>query len=190
MTRDLDTDFSVATKAEVYRDIVLVYLDYASGPVRVASTPFPIDFDADGDLFPERFLGVGALGSMSNVEEGIESRPYSLKLQMRGIQQEDFALTLLENYQGRPAKIWLGLLDDEHKIIASPNLIFEGRIDTQDIDPGSGSIEVTIQSRLVDWERSAIRRYTDDDQQAEYPGDLGLKFVHQMEEKQLPWAVV
>lgn len=188
MTRDADLTALGAAQEEVYRDAALVFLDYASGPVRVASTPFNITVDTDGDLVPETFKGVGALGSIGAVEEGVETRPYSLTLTLRGVRDEDFALTLLEVYQGRAAKIWVVFLDEEHKVKGEPINIFDGRIDTQDLIPKNGAINVTVQSRLADWERPGIRRYTNEDQQDEFPGDKGLQFVHQMKEKPLPWG--
>jgi hypothetical protein len=58
----------------------------------------------------------------------------------------------------------------------------EGRLNA------AASVVKNLESRLVDWERARVRRYNDADQQAEYPGDLGLQFVEQMVEKQLIWG--
>ena len=99
------------------------------------------------------------------------------------------ATALDEDYQGRTATIWAAPLDSEHRIVSDPVIVFKGRMDTMPITMGrSGEITVNLESRLVDWERARVRRYNDADQQAEYPGDLGLQFVEQMVEKQLIWG--
>ena len=45
-----------------------------------------------------------------------------------------------------------------------------------------------VESRLADWERPRVSRYTDADQQQRFPGDLGCRFAPQMVEKELVWG--
>jgi hypothetical protein len=47
---------------------------------------------------------------------------------------------------------------------------------------------LTAESRLVDWERAINRRFTDQDQQRAFPGDLGLQFVQATTDMELPWG--
>jgi hypothetical protein len=62
-------------------------------------------------------------------------------------------------------------------------------MDTCDLEIGeTATITLTIQNRLADWERPRLRRYTDEDQQSVYDGDLGLQFVAQMAEKTIYWG--
>ena len=42
----------------------------------------------------------------------------------------------------------------------------------------------------IDWERSRIRRYTNQDQQQKFSGDKGLEFIQELQEKELFWGVV
>ncbi len=44
---------------------------------------------------------------------------------------------------------------------------------------------LTCESRLVDLERAEVRRYTDADQQAEYPGDRFFEFVPALQEAEI-----
>ncbi len=188
--RGLSAANQAASLAEVFRPVGFVRLDYASGDVLVTSAPFNLSWDWNGDGTPEEFVGVGALGSISRITESTELRPYSVTLQLSGIPAEYVALALGERYQGRDGRIWLGLLDADHVLVDTPVLVFRGRMDTQPIRYGKQvSIEVTLLSRLADWERARVRRFTGEDQQAAYPGDRGFEFVAEMVNKEIRWGI-
>ena len=51
------------------------------------------------------------------------------------------------------------------------------------------TITLTGESRLIDFFRPRISRYTDAEQQALYPGDLGLQYVNDLQEASVPWGV-
>ena len=58
-----------------------------------------------------------------------------------------------------------------------------------DIDVGAtATITVNAESRLADWDRPRVRRYNHEDQQIDYPGDMGFEFVPQMATKELRWG--
>ena len=68
-------------------------------------------------------------------------------------------------------------------------VIFAGRIDAMDIQIGkTASVSVSIESKLVDWERARIRRYTNEDQRNLYSTDEFCEFVVQTVEKELVWG--
>ena len=189
MSRSVNAATMAAGKAELVRSVNLIRLGYASADALYASTPFDMGFDWNGDGAVETFRGVGALGSISAVEEGTAVAPQSLTLTLTGIDLATIAVALGDDYQGRDCRIWEAFLDEDHAIIGAPYVLFRGRMDTQDIELGeTATITLTVRSRLADWRRPRIRRYTNEDQQSVYPGDLGLEFVPQMVEKQLVWG--
>lgn len=121
--------------------------------------------------------------------EGAELQSYAVQLTLSGIPTELVSLALVDQYQGREAKIYLGLVDDKHALTGTPLLIFRGQMDTMDIELGkNATITLTVQSRLADWERPRLRRYTNEDQQSDYPDDRGFEFVAQMAEKTIYWG--
>ena len=68
-------------------------------------------------------------------------------------------------------------------------VLFHGRIDTMDIQIGkTAQVNVTIESKLVDWERARIRRFTNEDQRSAYSSDEFLEFVTQTVEKEIVWG--
>jgi len=87
------------------------------------------------------------------------------------------------------ARLYVGLLDEQHRLIGTPLLIYRGRMDTLDIEMGStATLTLTVQSRLSDWERPRLLRYTNEQQQADWPGDKGFEFIAQMAEKTIYWG--
>jgi len=184
MSRDLDATTDAAAQDSHVVPYTLVELDYESGAVRVASTPFDITYDGD------TYLGVGRLGSISAIQEGPEQKSYGVSMEMSGIPATYFAEMSQERFQDRACRIYFGFLDVEsHRPIGTPVQLFGGRMDVVALQLGQSiTVTLTAESRLVDWERAANRRYTDQDQQRAYPGDLGLQFVQATTEMELPWG--
>ena len=189
-TRTMSAAMLAEIDNETVRPLLLAELDFSSGYVRVNSTERTVSFDS-GTVpgGPFDFLGVGHLGKVSPVEEGIEQKSYGLVLQISGIISAYISTVLTEQYQGRQARLWLGFFDSSYALVASPMLIFAGRMDSTAIKlGGTAEITVTAENRLADWERPRVRRYTNEDQALEYPGDAGFEFVPAMLEKQLVWG--
>jgi hypothetical protein len=184
MSRDLDAATDSDAQASHVVPYTLIELDYESGPVRVASTPFDITYQGN------TYLGVGRLGSVSAIQEGPEQKSYGVSMEMSGIPAEYFTEMSQERFQDRACRIWFGFLDAaSHRVSGAPIQIFGGRMDVVALQVGQTiTATLTAESRLVDWERATNRRYTDQDQQRAYPGDLGLQFVQATTEMELPWG--
>lgn len=184
MTRGLTTAARDASLAGHVRVVLLVQLDFDSGTTRVNSTERTISWGG------EDFLGAGNLGKVSPIEEGIEQQAYGLSFQLTGIPAEFVSLALSEEAQGRAAKLWLGFFDADMVLIADPYLVFQGLIDTLDLSLGAeAAITLVAIDRRSRWEQPLDRpRYTNADQQARFPGDLGCEFVSQMADKELLWG--
>jgi hypothetical protein len=82
-------------------------------------------------------------------------------------------------------------LNDSYALVADPVEIFKGRVNQMNIEAGeTATVSLTVESRLVDWERPRVRRYNNADQQVAFTGDKGFEFVPQMVEKELIWGRV
>lgn len=190
MTRTLPSGVAAAVEAPVYRPVYFIRLDYDEGSERACSAPFSIWFDDDGNG-PNEFVGVGALGSVSAIEEGSELRSYGMSASLTGVDPAHVAVALDSRYQGRPAYVWLGFLDAGHVLIDAPVLIFSGMMDTQPIEMGStAKITVNIENVMARWENPnpENQRYTSADQQSRYPGDLGFEFASVAVAREIVWG--
>lgn len=181
MSRQLTTAALAAVQGEVVERTIAVELLFSSGAVRYSGAPF--DMTIDGNLF----LGVGMLGRVAAVEESAELQSYGLTVGLSGIPRDVVAIALTEKYQGRRATVWEVPLSGG-AVIASPIVIFRGRMDQMDIALGEvGEVTVRLENRLADWSRPRAARYTHEDQIARHPGDMGLNFVSATTEKELIW---
>lgn len=181
--RTLTAAMQTALAEGTIRPVTLVRLDFASGIVAVHSGLGELAWNGD------TYLGVGDLGRIDPIKESTDLRPYGVSMTLSGIPGEKISLALSEHYQGRDARIYLGLLDAGHRLIADPTLIWQGRMDVMPIEMGeTATITVTGEGRMADWHRPRVRRYNNEDQQARFPGDKGLEFVTAMVDKPIIWG--
>ena len=183
MTRTLTPAVDNALAAGHVPLIVLVEMDFSSGFLRLNNSG--VDFDWNGSTW----RGVGRLGSIDPIKESADLQALGLAFRITGIDPAHMSAILGTQYQGRSCKVWIAPLTSAHAIIADPVLIFWGQLDTMDIELGQiATITVNAESRLADWDRPRVRRYNHEDQQIDFPGDLGFEFVPQMVEKELRWG--
>ena len=78
----------------------------------------------------------------------------------------------------------------DNVLIDSPLIAFAGRMDepTIDIDGATCKITLNCESRLLDMNIAVDRRYTQEDQQMTWPGDLCFSFVNGVSELTLYWG--
>lgn len=98
-------------------------------------------------------------------------------------------LALTENYQGKNATLYLGLLSGG-SVVADPYILFRGFMDTLDIgDTGeTATIQVKAENRLVALRKAKPRRFTQVDQELIDPTDLGFAFINDLQDKTITWG--
>jgi len=137
------------------------------------------------------YLGLGTLGTISPLEETTDLAARGLTLRLSGVPTANVSLALTENYQGRECSIMFGVLSPTAgTLIASPVTVFAGRMDVMQItdDGNTAEITMTAESKLMDFKRPREIRYTDEEQQQLFPGDVGLEFVNDIQEKAIYWG--
>ncbi|MGA0894241.1 MAG: hypothetical protein ACO3S5_06415 [Ilumatobacteraceae bacterium] len=170
--------------------VVMVEILYDSGPIRVhdgigdlSLTEYLLMEDGDNllaedndllttesDILP--FLGIGELGTIDSVEENIEVIARQVTMTLSGMDSALLTPALGEPYQNRPVTIYLGFINpDTGRLIATPEVIWEGRINQQTITllKGEATLTMTCEHRLRREPR--IARYTNADQEVAFPGD-------------------
>lgn len=136
------------------------------------------------------YVGAGNLLSISSVSENVELRASGITVQLSGISDPLLSKAKTEDYQGRELVVKLGGFDGTDNVIATPTIIFSGFMDTMTITEAgeTASIAVTVENRLIEFEKTRVRRYTDNDQRIDYPNDDGLEYVSQIQEKAIVWG--
>lgn len=184
MSRDLAAaNETAATQSKVPIPIHFAELDFESGFVRAHTALGTITWGGYD------WLGVGKLGNVSTIEESAELSRRTTTYTLGGVPSDLISVVLGENYQGRPAKLYLGFLNPTTgQLVADPDLLDQGKMDISDIEEGATcTVSITAESRVAAWDRPVIRRYTNAEQQARFPGDKGLEFTDQAK-KEINWG--
>jgi hypothetical protein len=159
------------------------------------------------------YYGTGELLGISSVEETVEMSAKGATLTLSGVPSEVISLALQEPYQGRVCKINFGmfatdnllqedgtsyiLMQDGSKIRlesqqTSLTEVFTGYMNQMSIEEGpeSSTIQLSVENKLVDLERSRVARYTSAFQRNRFTGDAGLDFVESLQDQKLTWGRV
>ena len=184
MSRSLTSGMESAVTADLVRPILLVQCAFDSGNLNL--------WNGIGDLTVDSvdYVGTGTLLQIGDIQETTQLSANGITVSLSGILPSLVQKARDENYQGRELKVLLGAMDATNNVISSPTVIFSGFMDTMTINEGgeTSSIQVTVENRLIEFERSRVRRYTAEDQKIDYPNDKGLEFVAEMAEKEIVWG--
>jgi len=137
------------------------------------------------------WTGGGNLLGFSKLDESAETRAIGFTVLLSGMPSDLVSLALQSTRIGYPVKIYLGLFDSaEGALVADPHQVRAGRFDLSVIEDSGETCTISAQyeDRLVDLERTRDRRYTQEDQAFEWPGDLGFEFVPILQDAQLIWG--
>lgn len=130
------------------------------------------------------YTALGHFIGFSDIEESSALQVANLTAQLSGVDQSLISAVLSENYIDRTLRIYKGFLDDNAAVIASPILIFEGRMDAPTIeenpDDGSCTVSIAATNAWVDFERKSGRHTNHEEQQLFFPGDKGFEFVSEI----------
>lgn len=157
---------------------------FTSGPLRVWSGGGTITWNGNS------WTGIGTLGSVSTIEEGSNVEARGITLTMSGIDVTLLSGVMTEFQQALPVTVWLALFDNSNALIADPVTGFAGRMDQPIIqaDGQTATISINCENRLLDMNVSVERRYTNEDQQLDHPGDVGFEFVNSIQEVTIWWG--
>ncbi|MBI1207256.1 MAG: hypothetical protein GC191_08200 [Azospirillum sp.] len=175
-------------KAETFKDVVrpalLAELQFASGTTRAWTGVGTLTWNG------EDWLGVGTFGRVSTVTETLDLKAVGARFELSGIPGDLVASMVGEPLQGKKALLYLAFFDEDWQLIPDPVLLFRGFMDSCELQDGgqTATIALNAENRLADLARARVRRYTDADQQAEYPGDLGFAYVASMQDLQILWG--
>jgi len=137
------------------------------------------------------WTGTGELLTVGQFDETNDVQAQGTTINLCGVTMADIAEALGELQNFKPGTIWLALLAPDGSIVGDPAVIFRGRLDTalvDDSDPTNPQLALSYESELIDLERPRTKLYTDGDQQALYPGDLGLQYVAALQDQTLVWG--
>tara|TARA_R110001606_G_scaffold85902_2_gene194596 strand:- start:11955 stop:12971 length:1017 start_codon:yes stop_codon:yes gene_type:complete len=138
----------------------------------------------------ETYVGAGDLLKISEIQETADLQANGANVTLSGCNATLINLAQNEDYQGRLMTISLGAFDGSGNVIASPAVLFTGFMDVMTISDGGqfSSINVSVENKLIAFERAYVRRYTDNDQKIEHPTDDGFEYVTSIQELEIIWG--
>jgi len=167
------------------------------------------------------YIGTGNMLHISEVTETADIRAAGASVTLTGISSDILALAIAQPYQGRLCNIKFGILDANKDILlresALPVLLedgssidisfgdptglaqlFTGYMDQMNIEESADTctIQLTIESKLIDLDRPRILRYTSENQKArtstnpsvDYENDLAFDFIPDLQDTTLTWG--
>jgi len=137
------------------------------------------------------WLGVGDLGSISQVEEGLDVSPYAITLTLSGLDATISGVALTEDYYLHPVTVYLGVLDTDDVLISDPTQIWAGFMDQMNMSVGADggdAIQLIAESELSRFNKSLNLMYTNAAQQEKSSGDLFFNFMHKIEGAKVNWG--
>jgi hypothetical protein len=183
LTRGLTQATAAAVQARVVRLALLADMAFASGPLRLWTGIG--DLDWSGTIY----TGAGGLVGVSEVEEATELRATTTTLTLAGVSAEMVDMALADSWQGRAVSVYLALFDETGALIIDPITMRTARMDQLTwTEGGTVSFALTLEDELADISRVQERRYTDRDQQGEFPGDRLLEYVVASQRQVIRWG--
>ena len=188
MSRVLSSGMQAVAIADVVRPIFLVRMVFDSG-----ESPNELNlWSGVGDLSydSETYTGVGDLLAISPVTETSDMQASGLNVTLTGVKSSLVVIAKDHEYQGRPLTVMLGAFDASGSLIANPTIVFSGFMDTMTISESgeTSTIKISVENKLIAFERSKIRRYTSEDQKIDHPTDKGFEFVTAVTQKEIIWG--
>lgn len=177
MPRPLEAAFEAELVKASGDRTFLLSLDVPSGVVRL--TTWRADLPWNGATY----LGDGRFAGFDKVEERTDLGPTVTMLAFLVPRSDPLFVSLRdEAIQGRQARMHLGLFDAAGSLLVDPNPVLAGEMaaPTFAFDPRQGpTVGLAVAGPFND-DRPRERRWTDEDQKAEHPGDKGLEFATEL----------
>ena len=188
MARSITTAFNTAIKGQVVRPFFACELAFSTGTLYFWNGYGDLTMTAGGSS--NTFTGLGDLISVSPIAESDQVEAIGASLSLTGIKSSLISAALSALYTNRNASIYLGLFDTNKSVVSDVYTLFKGKMDIMKIDEGSetASITLNIENRLIVFDRPKERRFTHEDQQNRFAGDLGFEFVPDLQDKEIIWG--
>jgi hypothetical protein len=179
----MTTDVAAALELPVLQPALFVTMTFRTGPINVWTGYGSIPWGG------HTWQGIGDLGGFAVIEEASSVEAKGTTLTLSGVDPANLAAVMTEFQLGGATAIYLGLFAGGF-LIGDPIPVWAGVTDqaTVDAPAETATIAVNCESQLLDMDNAPNRRYSNDDQQLDYPGDQGMQFVNAIQEVTIYWG--
>lgn len=188
MTLPTTTTQGAALAAPVARVAYFVEFDFVGNTSRMSTLGHTVNWGGYD------WLGVGSLGSISEVSESESLTTSSVSFTLNAAQQSWLSLAVgaVETYRGRPAKMYFCPLDEGFSLIDTPVQCWSGVMDmvTVGVDGEAGQITLKCETSAYGLKRANAFRLNAVQQKVYHPGDTGLDYLSDLISNPAVWLTV
>ncbi len=176
MARTVPEDILTALTQREVEPFYAIEIDLDSGPLRLWTGR------GERTIGGEVYTGGGSFIGIEGLEDVADLAAKQITLTLSGITSEVVALALTEPYQRRQVRVFWGV-----RTVTDVVEVFAGSLNQMVIEHSleSGSITVTVDSKLVELEKASNYRYTSESHKARHPNDTFFDFVAAIQDKQI-----
>jgi len=188
--RDISAANIAAIKSAVVRPIIFVRLDFDTGVQRFHTEIGPRT--ATHPVYgSETYTGLGDFGGITGeVTESIGNAPQAVRIALSGINGTLISESLAEDYHRRDVDIMLGLDNASGQLVGDPVVLWGGYMDKPGFtfEQGKADLIMTCESKATLLQDRPDVRFTDEQLQSDYTGDLAAEYVFRMQDLVLEWG--
>jgi hypothetical protein len=181
--RTLDSNLDTGSTSAVFAYIVFVELDFPSGTLYVHNGHGTYTWGGND------WLGVGAYGDIDVMEESVDTIPNPVKVMLSSITSEIIEAIRNDDIYDRDAKIYLGAINEDLELQGTPTTWVDGYMEKKELVMGSqDGVAITIQDDAAKLRQRNGKRFTIEEHQAEFTGDLFFEFLPFVMNAEVLWA--
>jgi hypothetical protein len=184
VSRNLGEALTTAAAAGLIHPAILAAITFRSGVSYVWSGTGSLVYAGN------TYLGVGSLGSIGVISEGVDVEAKGTTIALSGIDLALLGDCLDDIEAGAPATLSMALLDENRVMLGVPYPLYAGTVDKVTINIGAETISISLalENRLTNLQRATNRRYTAADQALAYPTDMAFNWVEILNDIALRWG--
>lgn len=179
MSRLIPSNLLTALTQDVVQPYFAVELLFDTAPLRLWTGY------GDRTINSLTFTGSGDLMGITGLDEVNDLSAKNATLTLTGIPSTLLSLALQEPYQRRKCNIYLG-----EQSVSDVVQVFSGMMNTMKIvdEAETSTIEMIVDSKMVELERASNWRYTDENHKSRYAGDTFFSYVQSIQDVQIAWG--
>jgi len=181
MPRTIDTGTIRAMSKIGYKPVILIEILTPSLDIRLTSNMQDLTYNFNN-------YTAGLIGGISAIPETMDLKDSQISMILSGVDPAIKAAVVAPDFINSPVTIRVQFFNDQYKTAGDGFVYFIGSAASQNIASSSSS-EITIgcRSRIASLGRPRSERYSDQEQQAKHPGDLGMQFASELASRDIIW---
>lgn len=176
MTRSLTTAIKNELATNDIRPIHLITIGFAT-PINITDCSFPLTSSVSGSSVT--YSASDFILGISNHTEETDITKSTVSINLSGADQTFISTVLNENVVNDSVTIYRGLLADDNSLIADPFLLYQGNIESFEIQEKEKDsvVGLSIVSHWADFDKKNGRKTNNTSQQRFFSTDVGMDFA-------------